>query len=86
MSRRNVTLHPATVQHALDAEADAWAATTDVAGWIARMHPDEKLHSALMLFAKQCFAEGFYEGASAAARKKPIQESLQMVSKGANDA
>lgn len=87
MSRRNVTIHPATVQRALDAEADAWAIRTDLAGWIAQMSPpEENNRAALMRFAKQCFSEGFYEGGCAAARNKSLQESLQMAAKGANDA
>lgn len=87
MSRPNVTIHPATVQRAIDAEADAWAVRTDLAGWVARMSPpDEKVRSALTRFAKQCFGEGFYEGACAIAQNKSLQESLQMAAKGANDA
>lgn len=60
----NVVLHPAAAMKKLEAEADAWAARTNLAGFVARLTRDERSRQKLVDFAKQCFIEGLYEGAS----------------------
>lgn len=66
----NVTLHPAAVLTALDAEADAWAAETNLASTVNRMSEDPHIRDILNRFARQCFAEGAYRGAMRATSNK----------------
>lgn len=66
----NVTLHPAAVLAALDAEADAWAAETNLASTVNRMSEDPHTRDILNRFARQCFAEGAYRGAMRATSNK----------------
>lgn len=87
MTRRNVTIHPAALQRALDAEAEAWARRTDLADWVEQMTPrgNDKSRELLARFAKQCFSEGFWEGGLAAHRGLTLDESLQKAAKPGND-
>lgn len=71
-----VSIHPSFVLQALDAEADAWARETGLAGMVARMSGDPATRQVLMRFARQCFAEGAYRGALNAIDRKPLSASI----------
>lgn len=72
------TVHPAFLQNALDAEAEAWFVRTAVAVWIARMATTGRSQAKLAEICKAVFVEGFYEGVLAIKNDKSLQESMGM--------
>ncbi len=69
-------LKPETILAACDAEAEVWAAETDLAGMVAKMTSDPRSAEKLIGFAKMCFVEGVYRGATNVIDGKSLAESI----------
>lgn len=75
--RSRVTILPSALWRALDAEADTWAAETDIAGWLAQMSSDPRTLDKLAAVVRLCFEEGFYRGCLAARGNKSLSDSIE---------